>query len=132
MSEKARAVAMIVTNGDGRYLLQMRDSQGTSPLLWCLFAGSMEAGESYFDAAVREFHEETGLRFGPVRFALVGTIENATHVIHVLRLDAAVGWPFALYEGAGCGFFTRDEVEGLRLRGCLTRWMWTVLERGWI
>ncbi len=129
MSEKRHVVAVIARNHDGKYLMQMRDSQGTNPLVWCPSCGCIEPSEGVFEAAAREFEEETGQRFGPVRFALRGFVETDTHVVHVLTLDDPIAWPSGVTEGAGWGFFSHEEIVMLRNRGCLIRWMWDVLER---
>jgi ADP-ribose pyrophosphatase YjhB (NUDIX family) len=51
------SVAAVVTDGDGRLLLQRRSDNG----LWGLPGGSVEIGESVTAAIVREVKEETGL-----------------------------------------------------------------------
>ncbi|MBI4735100.1 MAG: NUDIX domain-containing protein, partial [candidate division NC10 bacterium] len=50
-------VAAIISNGEGKILLQRRSDNG----LWGLPGGSVEIGESVRDAIVREVREETGL-----------------------------------------------------------------------
>jgi ADP-ribose pyrophosphatase YjhB (NUDIX family) len=50
-------VAALVTNGDGRLLLQRRSDNG----LWAVPGGAVEIGESVSAAIVREMREETGL-----------------------------------------------------------------------
>ena len=70
------SVAAIVTNGDGRILLQRRSDNG----LWGLPGGSVEIGESVSAAIVREVREETGLTVGVER--LVGVYsEPARQVV---------------------------------------------------
>ena len=52
-------VAVIVLNKDGRILLGKRS--GSYKGLWCIPCGYVEYDEDVFDAAAREFKEETGL-----------------------------------------------------------------------
>jgi len=60
----------VIRDEAGRYLLIKRTDSG----IWSFPAGGMEIGESLVDCAIRETHEETGLK-------------------------AAVATPFALYSG---------------------------------
>ncbi|PHR89713.1 MAG: hypothetical protein COA78_35730 [Blastopirellula sp.] len=57
------ASAVIVTNEDGRILMQLRDDKGGifSPNRWGLPGGELENGETYIDGAIRELKEETGI-----------------------------------------------------------------------
>jgi ADP-ribose pyrophosphatase YjhB (NUDIX family) len=66
------AVAAIVTNGDGRLLLQRRSDNG----LWAVPGGGVEIGESVSAAMVREVREETGLTVAIER--LVGVYSDPT------------------------------------------------------
>lgn len=50
--------AVIITDADGRILLQQRDYPKGK---WCFPGGLMELGESTRDTAIREVREETGL-----------------------------------------------------------------------
>lgn len=57
------AVAVLLINGQGDVLLQLRDEHArVGPSLWCTVGGAVEPGEPPVDAAVRELAEETGLR----------------------------------------------------------------------
>ena len=69
------SVAAIVTNGDGRILLQRRSDNG----LWGLPGGSVEIGESVSTAIVREVREETGLTVGVER--LVGVYSDPAYQV---------------------------------------------------
>ena len=67
-------IAAVITPGDGRYLMQVRDDR--PGLLYagyiCLFGGAIEEGESASEALVRELYEE--LRFTPARFSYLTEI----------------------------------------------------------
>lgn len=54
-------VEILTVNADGRILLTQRDAEKTYPLLWETTGGSVTAGESSLQGAVRELAEETGL-----------------------------------------------------------------------
>jgi ADP-ribose pyrophosphatase YjhB (NUDIX family) len=69
------AASAVVTDGEGRVLLQRRRDSG----LWALPGGGMEMGESLPGAAVREVREETGLEVEIT--GLVGTYTDPRHVI---------------------------------------------------
>jgi ADP-ribose pyrophosphatase YjhB (NUDIX family) len=69
------SVSAIVTNGDGRILLQRRSDNG----LWGLPGGSVEIGESVSTAIVREVQEETGLTVGVER--LVGVYSDPAYQV---------------------------------------------------
>jgi len=69
------AASAVVTDGEGRVLLQRRRDSG----LWALPGGVMEMGDSLPGAAVREVREETGLEVEIT--GLVGTYTDPRHVI---------------------------------------------------
>lgn len=56
-------VGVLVRDGGGRILLGHRVKPG-EPAVWSFPGGSVEAGESFEAAAVRELREETGLEAG--------------------------------------------------------------------
>ncbi|MFB7941487.1 NUDIX hydrolase [Streptomyces sp. NPDC056049] len=69
------AASAVVTDGDGRVLLQRRRDNG----LWALPGGAMDMDDSLPGAAVREVKEETGLDVEIT--GLVGTYTDPRHVI---------------------------------------------------
>ncbi|MFF7730736.1 NUDIX domain-containing protein [Streptomyces sp. NPDC008001] len=69
------AASAVVTDGEGRILMQRRADSG----LWALPGGGMEMDESLVGAAVREVREETGLEVEVT--GLVGTYTDPRHVI---------------------------------------------------
>ena len=64
------AVSAIVTDRDGRILLQRRSDNGR----WGVPGGGVEIGETVRDAVVREVREETGLSVEVVR--LIGVYSD--------------------------------------------------------
>ena len=69
------ATSAVVTDADGRILLQRRADSGN----WALPGGGMEMDESLADSLVREVKEETGLNVEVT--GLVGTYTNPRHII---------------------------------------------------
>ena len=75
---KFRSVGAIISDGEGRILLQKRSNSDTIfyPGFWGLFGGEIEPNESAYEAVKREINEEIGLnRSDFVHFLdlLVGT-----------------------------------------------------------
>ncbi|MDE0581666.1 NUDIX domain-containing protein [Planococcus sp. A6] len=61
-SDEFHVVVEVYTiNADGRMLMTQRDAAKTFPLLWESTGGSVHAGESSVEGAVRELAEETGI-----------------------------------------------------------------------
>ena len=58
-------------------LLQDQDPARPGVLRWGSIGGAVEPGESLVEAAVRELHEETGIRVAPDR--LVGPVHHGSH-----------------------------------------------------
>ena len=103
-----RAAHVWLVTPDGRVLLQRRSATKENwPDLWDVsVAGHISAGESAFDSAIREAHEEIGLVLTPDQLTHLGTlrwhavlndgayIENEFHEVFVamvvIDLDALV------------------------------------------
>ncbi len=110
--------SLVITNAAGEYLMQFRDDNpGISrPLAWDFFGGGIENNESVLESAARELHEELGIEATPEQFEVAGeyTYEKGTDI--VIRFQKNVEWgEFILLEGAGCGFFTKQELLQLSL-----------------
>ncbi|MCT4786219.1 NUDIX domain-containing protein [Exiguobacterium aestuarii] len=66
---------------DGKLLLSQRHSDKTYPLLWEGTGGSILAGESSRQGAVRELKEELGLHVDPAQLRFVTTVKRGTYFL---------------------------------------------------
>ncbi|WP_214730173.1 NUDIX domain-containing protein [Exiguobacterium sp. s195] len=71
---------------DGRLLLSKRHPDKTYPLLWEGTGGSILAGETSRQGAVRELKEELGLYVLPEQLRFVTTIERGTYFLDMYCL----------------------------------------------
>jgi ADP-ribose pyrophosphatase YjhB (NUDIX family) len=69
------ATSAVVTDHDGRILLQRRSDSGN----WAMPGGGMEMNESLTDSVIREVKEETG--FDIEVTGIVGTYTDPRHII---------------------------------------------------
>src|ERR1051325_4654925 len=110
-----------ILDDQGRILLTRRADNGQ----WCLPGGRMESGESAAEACEREVFEETGLNVRVKR--LVGVYShpdqlvvypdgNKAHIV-ALHFEAEItgGELGVSNETTDCGYFTREEIEGLEM-----------------
>lgn len=100
-----RAAHLWIVTNDGRVLLQRRsEAKENWPGLWDVsVAGHVNAGESARDAAVRETHEELGLRIDPLELTHAATlryqavlnggayVKNEYHEVFFVRRDVILG-----------------------------------------
>jgi 8-oxo-dGTP pyrophosphatase MutT (NUDIX family) len=94
----------------------MRDgSAPKAPLTWSLWGGAFEPDDlGPCECAARELREELGIDAHPTDFTLVGTRSSSTQKAVLMRYAPPLGWrDFSVNEGAGAGFFWRDEIERL-------------------
>jgi 8-oxo-dGTP pyrophosphatase MutT (NUDIX family) len=113
------AVAALLVLGDGRYVMQLRDSKPDIfyPGHWGLFGGAIDAGESENDALRRELHEELGFmvgiitRFVRLEFDLsaigAGKVYRAVYEVPVTDEQMAA---FDLREGLACQPLTARQI----------------------
>lgn len=119
-------VKILVRDQDGKTLLQMRDGVASiSPLTWSLWGGAIDAQDrSPFECAARELGEELGIRAQPEDFALVDTHRSTLQSALLVAYVRPVQWgEFTVGEGAGAGFFWRDEIEKLALSATLRHYL---------
>ena len=116
---KHRAVHVLVFNRRGEVFLQKRSMQkDTSPGAWDSSAsGHVDSGEDYDTCAMRELHEEIGLKTEtpPTRlFKINACADTGEEFVWVYRLDAE--GPFTLHpdEIETGGWFAPEKV---------TQWM---------
>lgn len=74
-------VEIFTFNADGRILLTQRDPLKSYPLLWESTGGSVNAGESSIDGAIRELEEETGIVVNPAELRYLGEIKKDNYFL---------------------------------------------------
>jgi len=114
------SVNIIIQNPKEKYLLQMRDdTEGIcNPLKWNFFGGGLKGGSPLADA-VREMKEELDIIADEEDLELLGDIVGTDgSIVHVVRYKKQVNWQdFHLFEGAGAGFFTKEEILKIDITG---------------
>lgn len=70
---------VIVTNRQGQVLLGVRKDLE----MWASFGGHIDPKESIVDCALRELHEETGLRLPPEALTPIGFLSEYDRVLNV-------------------------------------------------
>ncbi|GAA2911451.1 hypothetical protein Acy02nite_89760 [Actinoplanes cyaneus] len=115
-----RIAGVILVDGAGRLLLQLRDGNTrVDPHRWCLPGGHVDEGEDFLAAAHRELGEETGLKVDELTLFTQELLPSA-------KFPGAVG-EFAIFyaatdatdedvvcgEGAAMRFVDRAAVAGL-------------------
>ena len=109
-----KSVNTIIQNKTGKYLIQIRDgTEGIcNPLKWNFFGGNVSDSEDPIMGAVRETKEELGIEIEPSDFELLGKLRpREDRLVHVVRYRQPVEWQdIAVQEGAGAGYFTKDEL----------------------
>lgn len=96
-------------------LLMVRRKYDPRAGAWCLPAGFMEFGETPEDAAVRELHEETGIRGRIERLfgVYAGGDDPRTRAVLILYVARRVGGALAPGDDAvDAGFFALEELPG--------------------
>lgn len=84
-----RAIHIVLTNSRQDIFVQLRSHRkDTNPGLWdSSAAGHVDAGESYIDCAVRELHEELGIRIAAEGLLQIGqlppSIENGYEFVRI-------------------------------------------------
>ncbi len=111
-----RAVHILVFNSRGQVFLQKRSmKKDRQPGVWDSSAsGHVDAGEDYDTSAVRELHEEIGLRLtAPPRrlFKLAASPETDQEFVWVYRCEAEGPFELNVDEIDEGGWFTPEEVN---------------------
>jgi len=113
-------VAVALTDGDGRFLLQRRPAGKQHGNLWEFPGGKVEPGETPRVALVREVNEELGimLDMSAIRPAAFADGAAATHeggiVILLYSCRRWQGKPVAT-DGATIGWFAPDDAARLAM-----------------
>ena len=87
-------VDILSVNKKGSILITKRHSEKHYGGLWEITGGSVLAGESHFEAAIRELYEETGLKANSDELYYCGEIVrrgnsggNAIHIFYLYKSD---------------------------------------------
>lgn len=109
-----KSVNTIIQNKAGKYLLQVRDgTEGIcNPLKWNFFGGGVADAEDPLAGAARETQEELGITVQQNKFELLGELRPQDNkLVYVVRFKQPVEWKdIIIQEGAGAGYFTKDEL----------------------
>lgn len=130
------AVLVFLENAAGEHLLLLR---AKPPNLgsWSPIGGKLETstGESPFECAVRETHEETGLTIGTGDLHLFAMIaekayENESHwLMFLFRCRRAItALPPTIQEGR-FGFFSRSAIDALTIPETDRNALWPIYDR---
>lgn len=122
--EPVDAVAAILLDDSGRYLLQHRDLMPHIfyPDHWGCFGGAVEPGEEPLDALVRELREELELEATPERIAVFTRFEfdfrpfgkgKVYRLYYEVRIAPGGTRGLRLHEGQAIGEFEGAEIFGL-------------------
>jgi ADP-ribose pyrophosphatase len=116
--EHPGAVAILITDEQGRVLLVRQYREGAQAELWEIPAGTVEAGEKPYATAQRELREETNLD-GKLRYLGVihPTPGYSTERIFLFQLEGLNGVPAAAHEIEAVQFFTVEEILELARQG---------------
>lgn len=74
MNDLPRGAGVLLIDGRGWALLQLRDAHAAYPYHWGSVGGAVEAGEAPEQAARRELAEETGYHAGVLHFGAEDTL----------------------------------------------------------
>ena len=110
----------ILADEEGRVLLQLRGDKKT----WAIPGGAMELGETSLQAALREFHEETGIAVEAKRLLNVYTNFDESYpngdkvqtVVFLYELQALEDFDISNFhneETLRLGFFSKEEIAEL-------------------
>ncbi|MDO4739344.1 MAG: NUDIX domain-containing protein [Eubacteriales bacterium] len=119
-----------VRNSEGNYLMCRRSrKKATCPLMWECVGGSAFRGEDSLSAALRETHEETGLKFrredGELLFTLIRDTVSGKRINDIVdvwrfRHDGDIPLEQATTdEVEEARWMSRDEIAALREQGRL-------------
>lgn len=116
--EHPGAVAILVTDEEGRVLLVRQHREGAGKELWEIPAGTLEPGEKPYACAQRELREETRLS-GKLRFlgVIYPTPGYSTERIFLFRLLGSRNFALADHEIEEARFFSAEEILKLARTG---------------
>jgi 8-oxo-dGTP pyrophosphatase MutT (NUDIX family) len=103
---------------ENQILLQLRDDKPGiwNPGLWCIPGGKVEAGETPLQAAIREFHEETGYHLQSPQHLLTETMKIGDRTVErsffYEEYDSVQ--PLNCYEGQRVAFHNHSAIALLQ------------------
>lgn len=116
LSKSGPQCGLLLFDGRGRVLLQLRDDKPEIPFpnCWSTFGGALEPGETPEQAIVREIEEE--LDYELVDFEYFGNFPFDGYDIHIfIKHDPAITLAdLHVHEGQRGQFFTLEEVRKLK------------------
>jgi len=115
-----RAVKSLIVDGQGRYLLQLRDNVPTItfPAYWSLFGGALEGLETPINGIKRELYEELGYRPSLIEEFL--SYKYSIEKVNIIDREVTIFSSFIdsyeieeleLMEGQSLAFFTILELQ---------------------
>jgi 8-oxo-dGTP pyrophosphatase MutT (NUDIX family) len=104
------AAGILLVRGDGKIFLMRRSANVPVPNHWNVPGGGIEAGETAFVAAAREFREEAGSlpRARPIGMHTIGPY--TTFVAAISMHEAAHWYPRMNAESNDWGWFSMDRL----------------------
>ena len=118
-----RSVHLLLLDGAGRVFVQRRSlAKDTNPGLWdSSAAGHVDSGESSPDAAVRELHEELGVRVGVEALERTGSLgprpATGNEFVEIYRVVSDQPLTLQVEEIDEGRWLTVDELRAWLLRG---------------
>lgn len=99
---------VLLVNPADRVLLARRSTKVSSPKLWAIPGGGVEPGEDPAVAALREFHEEMGLRVA-LPYDAPPVLVTGDRIVLVVRVAEALT-PTLNFENDAWGWYERSEL----------------------
>jgi len=118
--------SVLIQNAAGKYLLQFRDGTAgiNNPLTWNFFGGGAEDEEDALSCAAREMAEELCVSAPTDHFELLAdeVVDGVQEAL--VRYKYPLEWTDVdIQEGAGGGFFTREEALQIPLTPLARVWV---------
>ena len=117
MFKMRKATACIIKNNKEEVLLQKKTlDYPVYPGGWTFFGGQVESNESVNNAITRELKEEIGIKISPkFLFSSNYPLNNKPNEVHVFLASLNDLSKISLKEGAGFGFFSKEELKDIKL-----------------
>ncbi len=109
-------VTCFIENQEGKFLLQLRDNNPNIfyPNCWGPFGGSLEKGETFKDALVREIKEEISVDLSGKKLSFLFDVASPERVGIAFHVKTKLNpEDIILNEGQEARFFTPDEIKAI-------------------